>query len=308
MQSATAEILAARGVRTPVDPWRPAHVLSELEFSRHRRLEPVSTVFLTGKECVFHCLMCDLWKHTTVTATPPGAIPAQLDLALAQLPPAPHIKLYNSSNFFDNHAVPRADWPAIATRVTRFETVIVENHPRLVSDRCGEFQQLCGTQLEVALGLETSHAPTLAKLNKQMTVRDFESACRRLLHQQILIRAFILLKPPDTTEDEAIDRAINSIRLAFDNGADVCSVIPVRAGNGIIDQLQSHGRFIPPRLSSLITVLTTAISWRRGRVFADLWDASRFADSPTTAEAQIAQLKRLNHAQWSAFNPADEKQ
>ncbi|MGV2337032.1 MAG UNVERIFIED_CONTAM: hypothetical protein LVR18_24070 [Planctomycetaceae bacterium] len=90
-------------------------------------------------------------------ANAPCAIPAQLDLALSQLPPALHVKLYNSSNFFDRNAIPREDWPAIAQRVRGFETVIVENHPRLVSDRCGEFQQLCETQLEVALGLETSH-------------------------------------------------------------------------------------------------------------------------------------------------------
>jgi len=297
MQPTTSEILAARGERKTVDAWRPAHFLSELEFSRHRRLEPVSTVFLTGQECAFRCLMCDLWKHTTVAPTPPGAIPAQLDLALSQLPPALHLKLYNSSNFFDNNAVPRADWPAIAERVGGFDTVIVENHPRLVSDRCGEFQQLCETQLEVALGLETSHAPTLAGLNKQMTVRDFENACGVLRRQQILIRVFILLKPPGTTEGEAIEQSLESIRLAFDNGADVCSVIPVRPGNGMMEQLQTAGLFEPPRLSSLITVLETAVSWGRGRVLADLWDAPRFADYPAAADAQIDHLQRLNHTQ-----------
>ena len=297
MQPATAEILAARGERGEVNPWEPAHFLTELEFSRHRRLEPVSTLFLTGRECVFRCLMCDLWKHTTIKPTPIGAIPAQLDRALSQLPPAPHIKLYNSSNFFDSTAIPTADWPAIASRVRHFQTIVVENHPRLVSDRCGEFQQLCGTQLEVALGLETSHAATLEKLNKQMTIRDFEEACRVLRRQQILIRVFVLLKPPDTTEREAIDRALDSVRLAFDCGADVCSVIPVRPGNGIMDHLQSLGSFTPPCLSSLTKVLETALSWQRGRVFADLWDADRFADSPVVAEAQITHLLCLNHTQ-----------
>jgi radical SAM enzyme (TIGR01210 family) len=241
--------------------------------------------------------MCDLWKHTTIAPTPLGAIPAQLDFALSQLPPALHVKLYNSSNFFDGNAIPRADWPAIAERVRGFETVIVENHPRLVSDRCGEFQQLCGTQLEVALGLETSHAPTLARLNKQMTVRDFEDACRVLRRQQILIRVFILLKPPGTTEGDAIEQSIESLRLAFDSGADVCSVIPVRPGNGMMEHLQTVGLFEPPRLSSLITVLETALSWGRGRVFADLWDAPRFADCAATAEAQINHLQRLNQTQ-----------
>ncbi|MFM7056731.1 MAG: radical SAM protein [Planctomycetota bacterium] len=306
MNPGTREILGARGERAPVDPWRPSHVLSELEISRHRQLEAVSTIFLTGQECAFHCLMCDLWRHTTIAPTPRGAIPAQIELALDQLPPARHVKLYNSSNFFDNRAVPRTDWPAIARLVHPFDTVIVENHPRLVSERCDEFQQVCGTQLEVALGLETSHAVTLAKLNKQMTVRDFEHACDLLRRQRILIRVFVLLKPPDTTEEEAVERALDSMRLAFDCGADVCSIIPVRAGNGIMDQLQSAGRFTPPRLSSLISVLKTGLSWQRGRVFADLWDAGRFADSATSADLQIAHLQQLNHTQFADVSVATE--
>lgn len=241
--------------------------------------------------------MCDLWKNTTVQDTPVGAIPAQIDLALERLTVAQHVKLYNSGNFFDPKAIPRVDWPKIAQRVRRFDTVIVENHPSLCSDRCGEFQQLCGTQLEVALGLETSHPQTLARLNKQMTAEDFAFACESLLKHNILIRAFILLKPPETSEEQGIERAINSIRFAFECGVDCCAVIPVRTGNGIMEQLASAGLFSPPRLSSLETVLREALSWKRGRVFADLWDASQFADSPETAAIQISRLEQMNLTQ-----------
>jgi radical SAM enzyme (TIGR01210 family) len=173
----------------------------------------------------------------------------------------------------------------------------VENHPSLCNDRCGEFQQLCETQLEVALGLETSHPQTLARLNKQMTVDDFARACESLLKQNIMIRAFVLLKPPETSEEQGIERTINSVRFAFDCGVDCCAVIPVRTGNGIMEQLASVGLFSPPRLSSLETVLQEALSWRRGRVFADLWDAAQFADSPETAALQISRLEHMNLTQ-----------
>ena len=194
-------IINARGARNAVDPWEPYHFLNEPEYSAAGVVEDVSTIFLTNRECPFRCLMCDLWKNTTTSTVPLNAIPAQIDFALSRLSPAKHVKLYNSGNFFDAQAIPPADLPTIADRVRHFQTVIVENHPRLCDSRCGYFQSLLGTQLEIALGLETSHPPTLAMLNKQLTVKDFATACDLLLKSQIRIRAFILLKPPWTTEE-----------------------------------------------------------------------------------------------------------
>lgn len=299
MNSLTRRILESRGPRNILDPWRPWHFLNEPEYSRHRRLEEVSTIFLTNRECPFHCLMCDLWKNTTTETVPPGAIAAQIDFALERLSVTHHLKLYNSGNFFDVKAIPVADWPQIAQRAGKFDTVIVENHPKFCGESCDEFQQLCQTQLEVAIGLETSHEQTLAQLNKQMTVQDFSAACRTLLSQRILIRCFVLLKPPGTTESEGITRALNSLRFAFDCGASVCSVIPVRVGNGIMEQLASRQEYAPPRLSSLEHVVSEALSWGRGRVFADLWDIRQFADDPSMADEQISRLTNLNVSQRS---------
>lgn len=290
-------IIQARGARNDVDPWTPYHFLNEPEHSASGVVEDVSTIFLTNRECPFRCLMCDLWKNTITSTVPFGAIPAQIDYALSRLPPATHVKLYNSGNFFDAQAIPPADLPAIADRVRHFRTVIVENHPRLCDSRCSDFQSLLGTQLEVALGLETSHPPTLAKLNKQLTAKDFAQACDLLLKSQIRIRAFILLKPPWTTEEQGIERAIESVRFAFDCGVSCCAVIPVRPGNGIMDQLGKDGMFTPPRLSSLETVMQETLSWHRGRVFADLWDARQFADEPAKADLQIARLEIMNLTQ-----------
>lgn len=290
-------ILSLRGARNDVDPWKPYHFLNEPEFSADGVVEDVSTIFLTNRECPFRCLMCDLWKNTTTSTVSIGAIPKQIEFALSRLPTAKHVKLYNSGNFFDAQAIPSADLADIADRVRHFETVIVENHPRLCDRRCGEFQQRLGTQLEVALGLETSHAPTLAKLNKQMSVDDFKHACELLLKDKIRLRAFVLLKPPWTTEEQGVERAIESVRFAFDCGVSCCAVIPVRPGNGIMDQLGVERLFSPPRLSSLEAVMREVLSWNCGRIFADLWDARQFADDPKDADAQISRLEMMNRTQ-----------
>jgi radical SAM enzyme (TIGR01210 family) len=289
-----AEIVAARPPRNVVDPSRPYAFLVEPERTADGCVEDVATIFLTNRECPFKCLMCDLWKNTTEASVPPGAIPQQIDYALARLPPARHVKLYNSGNFFDRQAIPVEDHGAIIERVRGFRTVIVENHPRLCTRAVAQFRQELDSELEVALGLETVHPEVLPRLNKRMTLDDFARAVEFLLESGIHVRSFILLKPPPLDEQAGIEWALRSLEYAFDLGVRCCAVIPTRSGNGIMEDLQRNGLFSPPLLTSLERVLEAGIRLGRGRVFVDLWDARRFAVCDRCADARIERLQQMN--------------
>ena len=289
-----AEILAARPAKNAVDPYRPYLFLVERERTAAGDVEDVATIFLVNRECPWRCLMCDLWKNTTDESVPAGAVPAQIDYALAHLPPARHVKLYNSGNFFDARAVAPADHAAIAQRVGRFATVIVENHPKLCGQACLRFRDLLGTNLEVALGLETVHPDVLPRLNKSMTLDDFARAVEFLLSDGIAVRAFILLRPPYLSEAEGVEWAIKSLEYALTLGVGCCSVIPTRGGNGALEWLRAAGQFAPPRLRSLELTLEAGLTLRRGRVFADLWDAQRFYDCPACGPARVARMAEMN--------------
>jgi archaeosine synthase beta-subunit len=300
-----------RGPRHKVDPWKPHAFFVEQECSENRAVIPVITIFLTNRECPWSCLMCDLWKNTLTGTVPLGAIPAQIDHALQKcLPPkgsvpsidtncekASVIKLYNSGSFFDHRAIPVQDHPEIARRVSRFRRVIVECHPKLISDEVVRFRDLIGTELEVAMGLETANPDILARLNKGMTLQDFAVAAKFLTSQGLAVRAFILLKPPFTTEAEGVAWAKRSIDFAFDAGARVASVIPARPGNGALEALASRGEFSSPRLGSLQEVLDYGVSLNRGRVFADLWDLERFSTCPDCFKARKERLNAINLSQ-----------
>ena len=290
-------ILAARPERSVVSVWEPYHFLVENERSDSGTVAPTATLFLTNRECPFHCLMCDLWKNTLGERVPVGAIPAQIDFALERLPPAQHIKLYNSGNFFDAQAIPPEDHPAIAWRLRDFATVVVENHPRLCGEKCGEFAERIPGQLEVALGLETIHPNVLSRLNKRMTVEDYNRAVDGLLSRQIAVRTFILLKPPFLDIREGEEWCLRSLEHAFACGSRVCSIIPTRGGNGIMEQLSKDGLFSPPPLESLETVFETALPWDQGRLFVDLWDVERFANCRACASARVARLNQMNLTQ-----------
>ena len=241
--------------------------------------------------------MCDLWQHTTDARLPPGAIPEQIDFALGHLPAARHVKLYNSGNFFDRQAVPPEDYAAIAERTRMFRTVTIENHPRYCGSECPRFRDLLGTDLEIGIGLETAHPDILDRLNKRMTLEDFERAVGFLHHNAIGVRAFILLRPPFMEEQEGVEWAVRSIEYAFSLGVQCCSFIPTRTGNGALDQLHAAGLFEPPTLLSMETVLEAGILMGRGRVFMDLWNIERFYQCGRCGPLRRERMHRMNLSQ-----------
>ncbi|HWB11161.1 MAG TPA: radical SAM protein [Pirellulales bacterium] len=295
----TRAILAARPPKNAVDAARPYAFFVERERSEEGEVVDVATLFLTNRECPWRCLMCDLWKNTTDEPVPAGAIPQQVDYALERLPPARQIKLYNSGNFFDGQAIRPADHQAIAGRVSRFERVVVENHPKLVSESCARFRDACATTLEIAMGLETVHPEMLPRLNKGMTLDDFARSVEFLLKHEIAVRAFILLRPPFLSEEEGLEWAIKSVDYAFSLGVGCCSVIPTRVGNGIMEQLSQEGLFSPPTIRSLERVLDYGLSLARGRVFADLWDIERFYDCAACGPQRAERIAAMNLSQQS---------
>ena len=293
----TGDILAARPARNVVDPNVPYAFLVEPEYSTAGMLDDVATIFLTNRECPFRCLMCDLWQNTTTETVPIGAIPRQIDFALERLPSTRNIKLYNSGNFFDKRAIPPADHTAIAQRLQPFRTVIVENHPRFCSDICVDFSKQIDGQLEIAIGLETVHPQVLQRLNKQMTLGDFERAVQFLRGNDIEVRAFMLLRPPYLSEPQGIDWALRSLEFAFSLGVGCCAVIPTRAGNGIMQQLEADGNFTSPSLRSLEYVTETGLQMNAGRVFADLWDIETLAACADCGPGRIQRIREMNFTQ-----------
>ena len=287
-------IVSNRGTKNPVDPQKPYGWLVEKERTTSGEIEEVATIFLTNRECPFHCLMCDLWKNTTDFSVPVGTIPKQIEFALEKLPLVRHLKLYNSGSFFDERAIPEEDYKRIASLISGFETVIVESHPKLITKKGLKFRDMLKPELQIALGLETVHPETLKRLNKKMTLADFRNSVGYLEKHGINSRAFILLRPPFLSESDGIYWGERSIDFAFDSGVECCTIIPVRAGNGAMDLLMTSGDFCLPDISSLETVLEYGIGLNTGRVFADVWDLGLFSGCDKCIDQRTNRLIDLN--------------
>lgn len=258
---------------------------------------PALTVFLHGATCPFACVFCDLARHTHAGPTPPGALPAQLAAALAENSPADlpgaTLKLYNASNFFAPRAVPTADLPALARLAAPFARVVVENHPRLVGDSARQFADaLGGARLEVAMGLETVHPEAFPRLDKGMTLADFDRAAEWLVRHALGLRVFVLVGGLFFPVAEAAEWAVRSAEYALAAGADHVSLIPLRPPAGQ-PELQA------PRLADLEAALDALLApaAKRGAVVTvDTWDLERLAACPACFTARRARLVAVNES------------
>ncbi|MGH9367427.1 MAG: radical SAM protein, partial [Thermoanaerobaculia bacterium] len=290
----TRWILERRGRREALDPLRPAGFLLERERAETGEIVEVATVFLTNRECPWHCLMCDLWTRTLTQPAPAGAIPRQIRTALAALPPARRIKLYNAGSFFDPKAIPPGEYEEIADELAPFDRVIVESHPALVGEACFRFASLLDHPLEVAMGLETVHPTLLPRLNKGMPLAMFRRAADALARRGVALRSFVLVGLPFLSREESLDWCHRSVQFAFDCGSTAVSLIPTRAGNGALDALADRGEFLPPTLGMLEEASGCGIQLSRGCVFADLWDLDRLRTCGSCFAARRRRLETMN--------------
>ena len=270
MPHSIVNLLEARPEKNCVDASVAYGVFCEPELTRSGAVEDHNIILTTNKECSFRCVMCDLWKNTLDDRVEVGDITNQVRDALNTLPKAKHLKLYNAGTFFDRQSIPKQDTFEIADMIQDYETLIVEAHPKLIGTSCFEYAEYLQPQLEVAMGLETVDPSVLPRLEKNMTLDDFECATTQMLEHDIFVRAFILLRTPWQTEEEGVYWAKASIDFAQSIGVECCTVIPTRGGNGFLEQVD----FEPPTTASLEEAVRYGQSKNNGRVFGDAWDAS----------------------------------
>lgn len=275
---------------------KPYLVVEEQEPDGRGGQIETTTVFLTAAECPIGCSMCDLYHNTLTTATPPGAVPKQIDAALENKSPVRDarlgwIKLYNSGNFFDPRSIPPVDYASIAVRCRPFSRVIVENHPRFGADRLPRFRDLIETPLEVAVGLETVQPRWLARMGKKMSRDQFDRYARRLRNEGVDLRVFLIVGVPGIAVRESIRWARLSARHAIACRARHISFIPARSGHGwsgLANQLPT----LPD--DALVELQQAAIGDADGRaaVTIDLWNF----DPHSEACKQLAEVNLTQRA------------
>ncbi|OGD83009.1 hypothetical protein A2165_01530 [Candidatus Curtissbacteria bacterium RBG_13_40_7] len=171
--------------------------------------------------------------------------------------------IYNGGSFLSGKEIPLQTQLAILEFVTKHPTIkkiLVESRAEFVTmEKMLQYAQaIDGKELEIALGLESMNDSVRNKcLAKGLSKETFEQAVRICHHFGFKAFAYVYLKPHCLTEEEAIQDAIETIKYCFQIGVDEVSLsCAFVQKNTLLEKLYNEGKFVPPKLWSIIEVIT----------------------------------------------------
>jgi radical SAM enzyme (TIGR01210 family) len=245
---------------------------SRVDGERARRL----MLILSAPGCEYArndggCTNCSFPRlHGTGAPVTKDDLLAQLEAALATAPrgEAPlRVDLFNSGSFFNPGEIPEEAQRGMLARlaaVSNLKRVLVESRPSYVTAaRVKEAADAVGSgRLEIGIGLESaSEEIRERRIRKGFTWEEFARAAEEMRDGGARLMVYVLLKPMDTTEAEAIDDSISTIGRIFELSSGLSlparvALEPCFVGPGtVLEAAFREGRYRPPWLWSVIEVL-----------------------------------------------------
>ena len=235
---------------SPVAIWRSQDLLGG---------EPVAslTMILRTVGCRWNrCTMCG-YASVGAPATAMDLI-AQFERAMQRSSPeVQEVKIYTSGSFLDPQELPVSARDAILCRLEEMgiKRLVIESRPEYITP---ENVGVCLSHLETefAIGLETSNDLVRDNLiHKGFSFQDFVTASQIVHERGGRVKAYLLLKPPQLSEGEALRGAIASARAARSH-ADILSLNLCNIQrNTYVERLWERGEYRPPWLWSALEVL-----------------------------------------------------
>ena len=218
------------------------------------RIVDCLTVILRTKGCGWDkCYMCG-YTNDAYPATKDELI-QQIDMALEKADVGV-IKIFTSGSFFDDAEVPPEVRIYLLDRIREIgiEKLIVESRPEFVKKE--KLEDFRGVNLEVGIGLESADDEIRELcINKGFRFEDFARAAETLREMNFRVKCYLLLKPPFLSEREAINDAVNSVKVVKDY-ADVVSLNLTNVQKGtLVERLWKAKLYRPPWLWSAVEVL-----------------------------------------------------
>ena len=181
-----------------------------------------------------------------------------------------YFKFYTSGSFFDPNEIGiMAQEKILEIAGKNAEKILVESRPEFVSQESLDRAFKYVKKLEIAIGLETANDDIRCKsINKGFKFADFERAAKLARKNGASIRTYLILKPPYISEGDAINDALESIKIAGPL-SDVISVNPMNIQNyTVVEGLWKKNLYRPPWLWSLVSILEKANELTNVRVIS----------------------------------------
>lgn len=175
------------------------------------------------------------------------------------------VKIYTSGSFLDTEEIPADARNLILKEIAhddRVKEVVLESRPEYVQDSIlAEVRAILDDQIiEIGMGLESSSDEVRSLcINKNFDLKSFREAVEVGKKHNVGTRAYVLLKPPFLTEQEALLDAKQTVRDAIEAGVSTISLNPVNVQSStLVEKLWKKQRFRPPWLWTVVEVLRYA--------------------------------------------------
>ncbi len=174
------------------------------------------------------------------------------------------ISVYNSGNWFASKEIPSLARQHIYQAIagSHCEGLMVESLPQFITPQLMEEARthLGNKRLIVAIGLQSANDTVRnVCVNTTCTREQFERASHLLWEYGYTARAYLMVKPPFLTEQEAVDDTVASIRYVAELGYEDVSICPTRiAPYTLAAELARRNLFTAPSLWTIVDILTIA--------------------------------------------------
>jgi hypothetical protein len=205
------------------------------------------------------CSMCG-YVYDSPAEVDEGVLLKGFREALEKVGGVPYLKVFNSGSFFDEREVPPGLRQKLINLVNEagIKRLQVESRPEFV--KAGVLEETVGdleAELEVGMGLETASDYIRTNcINKGFSLEDFGRALKTCKDAGVPVKAYLLVKPPFLTENEAVEDAVASAVKAWEMGASRISFNPMNVQGGtLVEVLWRRGEYRPPWLWSILEIL-----------------------------------------------------
>jgi radical SAM enzyme (TIGR01210 family) len=181
----------------------------------------------------------------------------QVRSALLEYPSCEMVCLYNDGSFFADQELQIEARQAIYQVLVGYgcRVLMVESLPAFITDGCLKDARRALTDIQVIVGIGLQSASAEVRelcINSTVREDDFIKAIERLASHGFGRKAYVMLKPPFLTEEEAIkDASATMIWLKAHNVQDI-TLCPTRVASGtVVSELFKRGWYSPPMLTSI---------------------------------------------------------
>ena len=206
------------------------------------------------------CTFCGYVNDSFIRKIEPHELVEQMRNGLREYRGEPVFKIYTSGSFLDPYEVDEAAQVEIAKLVpdTVKKLNVEAQAPDVTEPRVAALRAVlpADTKLEFGIGLESANKMVARfSVNKEFFLEDFQEAARAAKAHGASLKCYTMLKPPFLTEEEAIQDAVDTARLAGPHASTV-SFNPMNIQkNTLVEDLWKRGQYRPPWLWSVVECL-----------------------------------------------------